>query len=358
MDITDRCNLRCAMCVRTASPWTPGPDLTVEQFRTIGDHCFGRAVVLSLSCLSEPLLSKQFGAIVGALRSYRVPSTELVTNGMLLEEDEIAAILDARLSRIIVSIDGATPATYESIRAGASWERLLSNLELLRRMRAERRMRRPLLRFNFVMMRRNIEELPALIRLVAELGASQVTAQHMTFYAGACMEGESLFHHQEITNRALLAAHRLAAQKRITFSAPPLFSAGAKRQADAAWVLYSRLVAGIGALRDFGPRRTLVIARNLARRRLTRRALWCHHPWEIVFLDPRANVRPCVSWGSEPVLGNCLEQSLDEILASPGYARLRQELAGRQPKRHVCLHCPALSSGRVDEPTAFEVRSS
>ena len=92
MDITDRCNLRCAMCIRTAIPWTPGPDLTVEQFRTIGDHCFGRAVVLSLSCVSEPLLSKHFVEIMGALQDYRVPSTELVTNGMLLDEEKIAVV--------------------------------------------------------------------------------------------------------------------------------------------------------------------------------------------------------------------------------------------------------------------------
>ena len=32
MDITDRCNLRCPMCVRTVMSGTPGPDLTLEQF--------------------------------------------------------------------------------------------------------------------------------------------------------------------------------------------------------------------------------------------------------------------------------------------------------------------------------------
>jgi hypothetical protein len=58
------------------------------------------------------------------------------------------------------------------------------------------------------------------------------------------------------------------------------------------------------------------------------------------------------------VLGNCLEQSLDEIFESPAYTRLREELAGRLPKRKVCLHCPALTSGKVDQPLAFEERTS
>jgi MoaA/NifB/PqqE/SkfB family radical SAM enzyme len=356
MDITDRCNLRCAMCVRTASPKAPGPDLTVEQFRTIGDHCFDHAVVLALSCVSEPLLSKHFSEIMATLKDYRVPSIELVTNGMLLDEPKIAAMLDSQLSRIIFSIDGATAATYESIREGANFERLLSNLQLLQRMKAERGLSRPLVRFNFVMMRRNIEELPGLIQLAVELGALQVTAQHMTIYEGAGSEGESLFAYQDLTNRMLLEAHRLAARHRITFDAPPLFSAGTRSAAESRWLLESRLVTGMGVVRDFGTARLFSLSWNLLRRKLAHRRVWCHHPWEIVFLDPQANVRPCVNWGTEPVLGNCLEQSLDEILDGPAYTQLREELSGRASKRGVCLHCPAVASGKVDEATAFEER--
>jgi MoaA/NifB/PqqE/SkfB family radical SAM enzyme len=273
---------------------------------------------------------------------------------MLLDEEKIAAMLDGRLSRIIVSIDGATATTYESIRAGADFERLVHNLRLLQRMKAERHGSRPLLRFNFVMMRRNIEELPAPLQLADELGAKQVTAQHMTIYEGARTEDQSLFWHKELTNRNLLDAHRLAAERGIAFNAPPLFSASSIGPAEKGWLFRSRLVTGFGVLRDFGPERLLALSRNVLRRRITKRSVWCHHPWEIVFLDPRARVRPCVSWGSEPVLGNCLEQSLDEIFEGPAYTQLREELAGRQPKRRVCLHCPALASGKVDESTAFE----
>lgn len=356
MDITDRCNLRCAMCVRTATKGKPAPDLTLAQFRTIGDHCFHRAVVLSLSCVSEPLLSKQFVDIMAALKGYHVPSTEVITNGMLLDEPKIAAMIDGNLSRIIVSIDGATAATYESIRHGASFRRLFDNLRLLQQIKKAQGASRPLLRFNFVMMRSNIEELPDLIRLAAELGAKQVTAQHMTIYEGGAMDDESLYAHQELTNRSLVEAHRIAARRGITFDAPPLFSAPEKSPGDSGALAASRLVTSFGIVRDFGRQRLVTLGRNVVRRHVTQRGCWCHHPWEIVFLDPKANVRPCVNWGNEPVLGNCLEQSLDEILEGPAYTRVREELVGKLPKREVCLHCPAVTSGRVDEATAFESR--
>jgi radical SAM protein with 4Fe4S-binding SPASM domain len=354
MDITNRCNLRCPMCARTALPPPASQDLTLEQFRTIGDHCFHRAVALALSCSAEPLLHRSFCQIVEATDHYRVPFTEVVTNGILLDENKIEAIIDARISRIVVSIDGATAPTYESIRVGADFERLLSNLRLLQAMKEERRASHPILRLNVVMMRRNIEELPALIELAAGLGASQVTAQHMAIYEGGLSEDESLFWHQEPTNRQLTKAHRLAARAGITFNAPPLFSSTGTKLGDLGWLLYSRWVTGFGVLRQFGRARLLALARNHLRRRLAHRHVWCHHPWEIVFVDPRADVRPCVNWGAEPPLGNCLEQPLEEIWNGPAYAQLRDELAGKSPLRQACLHCPAVASGKVDDLTAFQ----
>jgi MoaA/NifB/PqqE/SkfB family radical SAM enzyme len=203
------------------------------------------------------------------------------------------------------------------------------------------------------MMRRNIEELPAFVQLAAELGASQVTAQHMAVYEGGLSTDESLFWHQALTNRLVLRAHRLAAGAGILFDAPPLFSAPSKPPSELGWLLYSRLVTGLGVLRQFGANRLSVLGRNALRRRVTNRGAWCHHPWEIVFLDPRADVRPCVNWSDQPPLGNCLRQSLTEIWSGPAYVHLRQELTGKRPLREVCLHCPAVASGRVDDPLAF-----
>lgn len=354
MDITDRCNLRCAMCFRAVLPAGPNEDMSVEQFRTIGDHCFHRAAVLALSCAAEPLLSRHFGDIMQALPAYSIPSTELVTNGMLLNEAKIEAMLDARLSRLILSIDGATAATYESIRTGASFDRLLTNLRLLQKIKADRRVSRPLLRLNFVMMRCNIEELPALIELAADLGARQVTAQHMTIYEGCMPPEESLYGHQALANRMLIQAHRLAARSGIAFHAPPLFASSGRSPADLGWLLFSRGVAGLGMLRDFGRARLLALGANFFRRRWTNPDAWCHHPWEILFIDPAGNIRPCVNWGTEPTLGNCLEQSLDEIWEGAAYRQLRDELTGKLPRREACLRCPAVASGKVDDATAFE----
>jgi radical SAM protein with 4Fe4S-binding SPASM domain len=328
--------------------------MTVDEFRAIGDHCFAQAVVLSLSCGAEPLMAKQFTEILAALPEYRIPSTEMVTNGQLLDERRIEALIDARISRLIVSIDGATAPTYEAIRQGGKYERLLANLKLLRQRKRERRVSYPRVRFNFVMMHSNIQELPALIELAAGLGVSQVTAQHAVIYQGCLPDQESLYHHQALTNRTLIDAHRAAACSGVLLNAPPLFASSQPSLAERRWLWRSQLVKAISARREFGLPRLRVLAKNALRARLFHREIRCRHPWEVAVLGLDGNLRPCMNWAGEPPMGNCVEQSYAAVWANDAYCQLRDELTGRAPLRHTCRHCHALSSGRVDQDSAFE----
>jgi radical SAM protein with 4Fe4S-binding SPASM domain len=328
--------------------------MTVEQFRAIGDRCFDHATVLALSCGAEPLMAKHLPGILAALPDYRVPSTEMVTNGQLLDEAKVEALIDTRFSRLIVSVDGATAPTYETIRQGAKFDRLVSNLSLLDRIKQKRRVSHPRVRFNFVMMRSNIEELPALIKLARELGVSQVTAQHAVIYEGCLPEQESLFHHQELANCTLLKARRIATRSGILLNTPPLFDPAKPSLAQKRWLWTSRLVNALRAPREFGIPRMQVLFANTMRHQVFHREIRCRHPWEVIVLDMEGNIKPCMNWSTEPPLGNCSHQTYDQIWTGDPFARLRDELTGRAPLRDTCRRCPALFSGRVDDDTAFE----
>jgi radical SAM protein with 4Fe4S-binding SPASM domain len=204
------------------------------------------------------------------------------------------------------------------------------------------------------MMRSNIEELPALIKLANELGASQVTAQHAVIYEGCLPEDESLFHHQEMTNRILIEARRIAARSGILFNAPPLFDSTRPQLGQKRWLWQSHLVNASRALGEFGLPRMQVLLANTVRHRMLNQALLCRHPWEVVVLDIDGNLKPCMNWSTESPLGNCSQQTYAEVWASDGFAGLRDELTGKAPLRHTCRHCHALFSGRVNKDTAFE----
>jgi len=59
----------------------------------------------------------------------------MFTNGSVIHRQLDALRLLSRGDRVIVSVEGRDAPTYEAIRRGLSWERLLENVELFRKNR-------------------------------------------------------------------------------------------------------------------------------------------------------------------------------------------------------------------------------
>ena len=91
--------------------------------------------------------------------------TELITNGVLLDETMARGLMDAGLDMLWVSLDGATPESYADVRLGHELPRIIDNLKTLRRMRWSAGSRTPQLGVAFVAMKRNIHDLPAVVAL-------------------------------------------------------------------------------------------------------------------------------------------------------------------------------------------------
>jgi MoaA/NifB/PqqE/SkfB family radical SAM enzyme/tetratricopeptide (TPR) repeat protein len=92
----------------------------------------------------------------------------LLTNGLLLKkywED----IKHQDFSDISISIDAATPETYEKIRRRGKWQTLVENLELVRDNRDRFRNN---IAINMTVMRSNFREIPAFIHLGSHYGFS------------------------------------------------------------------------------------------------------------------------------------------------------------------------------------------
>ncbi len=115
-------------------------------------------------------MNKEFATFVRVTGEYKVPFTSFCTNGQLLKEDVVDCSIDAGISEIVFSVDGATAATYEEIRRGAKWERLLRALELLRTRKQQSGVSTPVGRINFTCMAENMRELPGLVRLAMRRG--------------------------------------------------------------------------------------------------------------------------------------------------------------------------------------------
>lgn len=132
IEINNTCNIDCLMCKTSLSTRKKGMmpkellSLAVSKVVELG----GRNV--ELHTIGDPLANPRLGDVLAVLRE-RAVRTGLLTNGLLLPRwvDTLAEYVDV-CSVLSFSIDGATPQTYERIRAGGRWEQLLAALELAR----------------------------------------------------------------------------------------------------------------------------------------------------------------------------------------------------------------------------------
>ena len=174
-DLTNTCNLECIMCNGTVSsairrnrdklPPLPNPyDAEfVRQLEEFIPHLeeakfFG----------GEPFLIDIYYDIWDKLLEMN-PRVEIfvMTNGTILN-DRVRSRLEKGTFRLGVSIDGATKKTYEMIRPGASYERVMENLEYFNEYS---RRRGGSLVISTTLMRVNWEEVPRMIEFCNRRGA-------------------------------------------------------------------------------------------------------------------------------------------------------------------------------------------
>src|SRR5512136_70435 len=168
---TTACNLQCRTCMRNV--WD-------EPLGRMDGDTFGRVLegiqalpeppTVFFGGLGEPLLHPEFLDMVREVKRLDAP-VEAITNGLLLDEARIEALIDVALDTLWVSIDGATPDCYADVRRDGDLPRVIANLERLRDLKIQKRVKRPLLGISFVAMRRNLAELPEVLRLEHGVGA-------------------------------------------------------------------------------------------------------------------------------------------------------------------------------------------
>lgn len=129
LDVTQDCNLWCKMCrdKRTIC----GKIMPMELFCRIVDETSPYVRSYSLFNLGEPLLLSDLRERVCYVNRKKRQDchVELSTNGMLLDQDLIEFLAEEEVE-LIISVDGADKSTFESIRRGADFERVMKNAEM------------------------------------------------------------------------------------------------------------------------------------------------------------------------------------------------------------------------------------
>lgn len=204
---TVACNLDCITCFRNA--WDqPIGRMSDETFAGIlsGLKAMNPIPDVYFGGIGEPLFHPRTIEWIRQIKALGV-RVELITNGTILVEKKARELIDAGLDILWISLDGATPESYSDVRLGAELHQVVENVRRFAKMRKGGHFPKPEIGVAFVAMKRNIDELPQVIKLGKSMGAMHFSVSNVQ-PATDEMQAERLYT-RTMTNIAYLPSNEV-----------------------------------------------------------------------------------------------------------------------------------------------------
>jgi MoaA/NifB/PqqE/SkfB family radical SAM enzyme len=313
LETTNRCNLACTTCPRTYEKLEPPADMSWELFTRIVDQ-IPNIVRVVLHGVGEPMLVKTLPRMIRYVKG-RGAYVLFNTNGTVLNASNGRAIADAGLDELRVSLDAADAKTFKQIRGKDYFNRIVHNVRAFVAQQRCEQLERPKISLWLTGLKETIEDLPAFVRIAADIGVGEVYLQRLVFFdqdaIGLARPDQALFESMTAHETACLEeAHAVARSLGIRFSASGATEpeASVKRaDADNPWSL-------------------------------------CRRPWTVMYFTANGRALPCCiapfaqhGYGNY-TLGDATQQSLREIWNGPAYRQFRTALRSGHPP-DCCKGC-------------------
>jgi radical SAM protein with 4Fe4S-binding SPASM domain len=177
---TNVCNLKCPLCPTGAGTLKrPNRFLDWETYERVIRQLAPDAFMLLLWNQGESFLHPRFFEMVrhAADAGLWVYAS---TNGHYLDEPE--RVVESGLGTLLVSVDGASPETYEAYRRSGNFEQVIEGLKALTA--AKKRLGRatPVIHLQFIVMKHNEHEIEEIDRLARDCGVDRLTLKTVQIY--------------------------------------------------------------------------------------------------------------------------------------------------------------------------------
>lgn len=163
----ETCNLKCPSCRSHSKIYVEGPEYETRKMihekviTELKENNLNNIGRLNLTGAGEPFISKIFTDFLYEFDGSKYPNLDIniQSNGVLFTPEVWDKMykIHGNINEVIISLDAACSDTYKSIRVNGNFEKLLSNIEFLSKLREENKINRLMLAF--VVQEKNYKEM-------------------------------------------------------------------------------------------------------------------------------------------------------------------------------------------------------
>ncbi len=179
---TTACNLGCPECpsgLKKFSRETGKLDLEFHKkiLKSVGNQVF----YINYYFQGEPFLHPQFLELIKEAKVNKI-YTSTSTNAHFINKEKALEIVKSGLDRLIISIDGLTQETYENYRVHGKLDNVIEASKFLVNAKKELKSKTPHLIFQFLAVKQNEHEIPAVFKLGNEMKIDEVRIKSAQLY--------------------------------------------------------------------------------------------------------------------------------------------------------------------------------
>jgi pyrroloquinoline quinone biosynthesis protein E len=219
-ELTHRCPLHCVYCSNPLELQSRTNELSTEVWSRVFQQAAEAGVLQADFTGGEPLARIDIIELVRAARSAGL-YVNLITSGLPLDEAKLAALVEAGLDHIQLSFQGAREDIANEISGTKTHRQKLRVLEWLNAHHVA-------VTLNFVIHRRNIDQLKEMLALAESSCATRIEFANVQYYGWAFANRENLLPTREQLNHSVeflkREQERLQGKIRIEFVVPDYYA--------------------------------------------------------------------------------------------------------------------------------------
>jgi radical SAM protein with 4Fe4S-binding SPASM domain len=179
---TTACNLGCPECPSGLKQFTrPTGKLDLDLHKEMLSQVKKSVFYINYYFQGEPFLHPQFLDLIRDAKKAKI-YTATSTNAHFISKEKADEIVKSGLDRLIISIDGMTQATYEQYRVHGQLQKVIEASRFLVESKKQLQSSTPHLIFQFLAVKPNEHEIPAVFSLAKELEIDEVRIKTAQFY--------------------------------------------------------------------------------------------------------------------------------------------------------------------------------